>query len=178
MGVEAREQVQGPHGFEDARITRPDHPLVKYAEAFTHYFDLIAERRSVICHLREMAKATVMAKFLVEDGIHLDDAWFNAADLIETTADLTPKIPQLWNERQYSQVHVRDGAIIAPEEGIGTKTHGVYGGIEFGLEEVREFGASRVTSGTGIGNSIQAHVLAKMKAGTAGDLNIDSNPLV
>merc|ERR1711972_1202936 len=51
MGVEAREQVAGPEGMEDARITRSDHPLVDYAEAFTHYFDLIAERKSVIYHL-------------------------------------------------------------------------------------------------------------------------------
>lgn len=174
MGVEAREQVQGPNGFEDARITRPDHPLVKYAEAFTHYFDLIAERRSVIYHLREMAKATVMAKFLVEDGVRLDDAWFGAADLIEVTDDSVSKIPQLWNERLSSKVHVKDGAIVAAEEGIDTRTHGVYGGIEFGLEEVTEFGASRVTAGTSIGNTIQAHVLAKIKAGAAVDMQIDS----
>uniref|UniRef100_A0A7S4T7X5 Uncharacterized protein n=1 Tax=Alexandrium monilatum TaxID=311494 RepID=A0A7S4T7X5_9DINO len=174
MGVEAREQVQGPHGFEDARITRPDHPLVKYAEAFTHYFDLIAERRSVIFHLREMAKATVIAKFLIEGGFCLEDAWFSAADFIEV-ADSAPKIPQLWNERMHSRVQVEDGAIVAAEEDFGTRTHGVYGGIELGLEQVTEFGASRVTGGTGIGAApIQAHILAKIKAGAAMDASVDN----
>ena len=43
MGVEAREQVLGENGFEDVKTTRANHPLVRYAEAFTHNFDLIAE---------------------------------------------------------------------------------------------------------------------------------------
>merc|ERR1719265_2501453 len=53
MGVEAKEQVAGPHGLEDVKVSRPDHPAVKYAEAFTRNFDLIAERASVIFNLRE-----------------------------------------------------------------------------------------------------------------------------
>ena len=32
-GVEARELSRGAAGLEDAKVTRPDHPLVKYAEA-------------------------------------------------------------------------------------------------------------------------------------------------
>ena len=57
MGVEAREQELEGGRLEDKRVTRPSHPLVKYAEQFTHNFDLIAERKSVIYHLRELAKA-------------------------------------------------------------------------------------------------------------------------
>jgi hypothetical protein len=57
MGVEAREQVMGSSGkLEDAPLTRSNHPLVKYAEEFTQNFDLIAERKSVINQLREVAK--------------------------------------------------------------------------------------------------------------------------
>jgi len=51
----------------------------------------------------------------------------------------------------------------------------VYGGIELGLEQVTEFGASRVTGGTGIGAApIQAHILAKIKAGAAMDASVDN----
>merc|ERR1719343_1010764 len=46
MGVEAREQIMGDTGLVDAPLTKPDHPLVKYAEVFTRNFDLIAERKS------------------------------------------------------------------------------------------------------------------------------------
>ena len=49
----------------------PFTPEVKYAEQFTHNFDLIAERKSVIYHLREMAKASVLAKYLVDSGYTL-----------------------------------------------------------------------------------------------------------
>merc|ERR1712151_249460 len=66
MGVEARQQVRGADGLEDAKIQSPDHPLVKYAETFTEKFDLIAERKSVIYHLRELAKATALAKFFLD----------------------------------------------------------------------------------------------------------------
>merc|ERR1719456_1920771 len=79
MGVEAREQLKGGAGLEDAKITRPDHPLVKYAEEFTRNFDLIAERKSVIFHLRELAKASVLAKYLLDAEVCMDDAWFNLA---------------------------------------------------------------------------------------------------
>jgi hypothetical protein len=44
MGIEAREQIKTTDGVEDAPLTRLDHPLCKYAEKFTHHFDLIAER--------------------------------------------------------------------------------------------------------------------------------------
>merc|ERR1719506_3068561 len=64
MGVEAREQVLGAQGLQDKQICRPDHPMLKYAEAFTKNFDLIAERKSVIYHLRELAKSSVLAKHL------------------------------------------------------------------------------------------------------------------
>merc|ERR1711871_1387897 len=48
MGVEAREQIRCADGsWQDARLTQPNHPLVRYAEAFTKNFDLISERRSV-----------------------------------------------------------------------------------------------------------------------------------
>eukprot|EP00971_Amphidinium_carterae_P056943 1125995-Amphidinium_carterae.1 len=48
LGVEAREQIKDDvEGLIDMPVTRPDHPLVKYAEEFTHYFDLIAVHRHV-----------------------------------------------------------------------------------------------------------------------------------
>merc|ERR1719375_646447 len=80
MAVEAREQVLNSNGLEDAPITRPDHPMVKYAEQFTQNFDLIAERKSVIYHLRELAKASVMAKYLLDSRIPLEEHWFHLAE--------------------------------------------------------------------------------------------------
>lgn len=135
MGVEARQIVEGPDGLEDACITSPDHPLVKYADAFTHYFDLIAERRSAVYHLRELAKASVLAKVLLEDpNLQLQDAWFEATSSGEPAGAL--EIPQLWNERSHCQIRLKDGKLLGIDEGPSTRRHGVYGGVEFGLDAV------------------------------------------
>mmetsp|Transcript_23963 Transcript_23963/g.50837 ORF Transcript_23963/g.50837 Transcript_23963/m.50837 type:complete len:1164 (-) Transcript_23963:85-3576(-) len=130
LGVEAREQVPGPHGLEDAPITRPDHPLVKYAQEFTHNFDLIAERKSVIYHLRELAKASVVAKFLLDSGVGLEEVWYNLAGEERGHCDL--EVPQLWNERCDSRVIVKDGKIM--NEDKLRAMHGLYGGVSFDLE--------------------------------------------
>jgi hypothetical protein len=139
MGIEAREQVRTQDGFlEDTRITRSNHPLVKYAEAFTHNFDLIAERRSAIFHLRELAKASVLAKFLVEGEVHLEDGWF---DLAEKAGECQTRIPQLWNDRRYATITVQsEGGEIASldtaESISGDHSWGIYGGVEFGLDKI------------------------------------------
>lgn len=132
MGVEAREQVVCGNSLEDKQITRQDHPLVKYAEAFTKNFDLIAERKSVINQLRELAKASVLARHLVDAGVKLDDAWYHLA---ENEFACSLEVPQLWNERLHSQVHVQDGAIVRDRDRKSSRMHGVYGGVAFGLDK-------------------------------------------
>merc|ERR1719456_2060812 len=114
MGVEAREQVIKGNSLEDKQLTRPDHPMVKYAEAFTKNFDLIAERKSVVYHLRELAKASVIAKFLIDAEVQVEESWFNLTGEVEEACAL--EIPQLWNERTHSKVHVRDGGIVGTGE--------------------------------------------------------------
>mmetsp|Transcript_74608 Transcript_74608/g.222534 ORF Transcript_74608/g.222534 Transcript_74608/m.222534 type:complete len:1122 (-) Transcript_74608:212-3577(-) len=145
MAIEAREQINGAEGIEDSPITRPTHPLAKYADAFTHNFELIAERRSAVYHLRELAKASVLAKFLVEGGIRLQDAWLRLGAQ-PRPAGVPAVIPQLWNDRCHSQVSVRDGRILEAEAGPGSKRHSVYGGVEFGLDR---FSISRPSLASG-----------------------------
>lgn len=141
MGVEAREQVLGNYGLEDAPITRPDHPLVKYAEAFTHNFDLIAERKSVVAQLREVAKASIVAKFLLEAGMVLEDSWFRLAS--HNTPACCLEVPQLWNDRFSSKICVKDGAI---ENFRAPRGHGLYGGVDFGIDRFRLSAPSRVAT--------------------------------
>jgi len=138
MGVEAREQKVTTYGLEDSRITRPDHPLVKYAEEFTHNFDLIAERKSVIYHLRELAKASVLAKYLLEAGAGMDELLFGLAEAKQCGP---AEIPQLWNERSHSCFHVQDGQILDSKEGFGKGTHSLYGGVQFGLDIFKIYSA-------------------------------------
>merc|ERR1719471_1225719 len=109
MGVEAREQMLSVDGLEDKPITRPDHPLVKYAQEFSDNFELIAERKSVVHHLRELAKASLLAKFLLESDVELDESWLDLAG--EAATENCMEIPQLWNERCHAQIRVNEGKI-------------------------------------------------------------------
>jgi len=133
MGVEAREQVRRNGTLIDAPMTKKGHPMVKYAESFTKNFDLIAERKSAIFHLRELAKASVMAKFLLDSSFEVEDSWFNLASEAEEACAL--EIPQLWNERLLSKIHVRDGALV--DKSLRSQVHGIYGGVHFGLDKFK-----------------------------------------
>jgi len=134
VGVEAWEQIVGNDGqLQDAKVNRSNHPLRRYAEAFTHNFELIAERKSVIFHLRELAKVSVLAKYLVDACVLVPEAWFNAVDMPVSAVPVESlQLPQLWNERNCGKIRVQDGTIIEDEQGFG-RTHGVYGGVDFGL---------------------------------------------
>lgn len=133
MGVEAREQVYSACGLTDAPLTRKSHPMVKYAESFSKNFDLIAERKSVIYHLRELAKASVLAKFLIDRNVTIEESWFNLMGKAEEASAV--EVPQLWNERACSSIKVADGEILGASEGIKTHTHGVYGGVNLNLAQ-------------------------------------------
>mmetsp|Transcript_105606 Transcript_105606/g.256478 ORF Transcript_105606/g.256478 Transcript_105606/m.256478 type:complete len:835 (+) Transcript_105606:1-2505(+) len=149
MSVEAREQVEGPDGWQDAKVTRSDHPLVKFAEEFTHNFDLIAERKSVVYHLRELAKASVLAKFLLDAQVALDEAWFDTVDwpaVKEAAAECSLEIPQLWNDRFHSQVRLHSSACLGKPDGVFTTLHSVYGGVQFGLDRFRMAAARPVAA--------------------------------
>eukprot|EP00438_Fugacium_kawagutii_P011224 Skav228654 [mRNA] locus=scaffold2369:123061:148536:+ [translate_table: standard] len=136
MGVEAREQVVTPRGLEDAAVTLPQHPLKKFADAFTRNFDLIAERKSVVFHLRELAKASVMAKYLIDSKACLDPSWYQIADDIigATVPEAYPEIPQLWNMRGNSRIQLKDGKLVDVITGGYSNLQAIYGGVEFGLD--------------------------------------------
>ena len=136
MGVEAREQVVTKKGMEDAPVTLPNHPLKKFADAFTKNFDLIAERKSVVFHLRELAKASIMAKYLVDSRARLDPTWYKIADEIvkSTPPEQYPEIPQLWNMRGNSRIQLRNGKLVDIITGGQSNLQAIYGGVEFGLD--------------------------------------------
>lgn len=144
MGVEAREQVILTDGdLDDAPVTSSEHPLVKYAEEFTRNFDLIAERRSVVFHLRELAKAAVLAKFLGEAEVSLGQVWFDY--VTPGRPEVPMQIPQLWSLRGESMLRVVDGEIKDIGGDILTQVQGVYGGVHFGLSR---FNLSSISPGS------------------------------
>lgn len=134
MGVEARETVVNEKGrMEDRKVTRPEHPLVKYAEDFTKNFDLIAERKSVVFHLREFAKAAILAKYLHHSQADLEPIWLELYGEFEDDRCLL-EVPQIWNERNKAKICVRDGTIVPDAD---DRSWAVYGGVELGLARHR-----------------------------------------
>jgi len=132
MGVEARAQFVNEDGdLEDAPVTSAEHPMVMYADQFTQNFDLIAERRGSIYHLRELAKASVLAKFLVESGVNVDCSLLQLAS--EKKPERHMEIPQLWSERLAYKIQLRNGQI----KNCGGSVHKLCGGVQFGLEKFK-----------------------------------------
>ncbi|CAJ1388163.1 unnamed protein product [Effrenium voratum] len=136
MGVEAREQTVTSKGLEDKAITSKNHPLTRFADTFTRHFDLIAERKSVIFHLRELAKASVMAKYLIDAKIAVDPRWYDLAeDMVRSTVpEAHPEIPQLWNMRGNSRIQLQGGKLRDVQTGLNSNLHAIYGGVQFGLD--------------------------------------------
>jgi len=75
-----------------------------------------------------------MAKYLIDARVKLDDSWFSMPE--EDLSSSIKEIPQLWNERAYSNVNVQQGQIRGIEEGIAPQTHGVYGGVQLAVPGV------------------------------------------
>merc|ERR1719230_856361 len=118
--------------------------MVRYAEEFTKKFDLIAERKSVIFNLREAAKATIMAKYLFDAEMKLDNCWMSLAD--EEMTGTIMEIPQLWNEKGFQRIRVQDGKVHTQDK---SDFHGVYGGVQFGLERFAVAQPTRITQKMG-----------------------------
>ena len=184
MGVEAREQVVTKKGLEDAAVTASTHPLKKFADAFTRHFDLIAERKSVVYHVRELAKASVLAKYLVDSHTRLDPSWYQIADEIvkSTPKEAHPEIPQLWNMRGNSRIQLKNGRLIDMFTGGQKNLQAIYGGVEFGLDrfELAQRHALQGQTGMQLGQSgrpmfmpqrFQLGQRAEMPQGV--DLNLD-----
>jgi len=164
MGVEARTQVCRDGGLEDSAITSKNHPLRKFAESFSKNFDLIAERKDVIFQLRELAKASAMAKFLVDSSTSVPQEWWHLADeLVESAKTVNKQIPQLWNMRGQSRIQVRDGKMVNSQTGQCYLTS-VYGGIEFGLDRF-ELAQRHTLRPVGAGGSTMVGGLQGMQLG-------------
>jgi len=138
LAVEAREQVMRGGRLEDARFTKPDHPLVQYADQFTHNFNLIAERKSVIFHLRELAKATCLAKFLLDANITLQDSWFQLADAMPELPSPRTEIPQMWTTHATAKI-CEDGSLDA-------HMHSISGGVDLDMDRFNIAVPARVSS--------------------------------
>ncbi len=124
-------------GLDDKTVTSSDHPCKKFADAFMSNLDLIAERKSVVFHLRELARASVMPKFLEEAEAKIQKSWYKLADEIvrSTKPEAHPQIPQLWNMRRTGRIQFNDGRLVNTATGISSNRRAIYGGVQFDLDK-------------------------------------------
>merc|ERR1719401_2129779 len=132
MGVEAREQIANAKmELVDAAVTHKSHPLVRYAEVFSHYFDLIAERKSVVYQLREVSRAAIVAKFLLDNKVSLDDFWLSAK---EESGLCKMDLPFNIMDRFSYEILVCDGAIKETQGGVLRNCQGLQGGVDLNID--------------------------------------------
>ncbi|CAK0907839.1 unnamed protein product [Prorocentrum cordatum] len=168
MGVEARQQVADEmHQLVDAPLTTADHPLVKYAEMFTHYFDLIAERKSVVYQLREVSRASILAKFLVDSGVCLEEFWLQAPR--EQAANRL-ELPLTKSERLSYNVLVCDGVLQEVQNGVFKSGVQLSGGVDLNIDAFDLSAPVRVHKSVGGGDASEQAPGAAAAADAAEDL--------
>jgi len=74
MGVEARRLTSGPDGYTDAPYTDPNDPAVRQAVAVTSRFAEVASHVPAAAELFQVARATVMAVYLLTYGCRCNDS--------------------------------------------------------------------------------------------------------
>ena len=67
----------------------------------------MAVRKSFVPHLRELAAASGVAKFILEQEREMDDSWFTLAEDSEEVCCL--EIPQPWNDRARAHIRMQGG---------------------------------------------------------------------
>jgi len=130
MGVEARRLVPGAKGYEDAAYTDPAEPMVRMAMALSDRFNWVAEQLPVVGELLALAKALVLARFLLETG-----SACNTAVVSKLPQPRCPEgdeyrleIPTLRMERRTSYVQQSGSQLVMQRQ-----TRCIYGGVDLGV---------------------------------------------
>jgi len=134
MAVEARRLVPSADGYKDAAYTDPREPMVRTASAITEHFQSVAEQLPVVGELLALAKAIVVARYLLETGSACDSsvlAHFQQPRCPEGD-EYRLEIPTLRMEHRTSAVK-KTGAQLIMER----QSRCIHGGVDLGLPSPR-----------------------------------------
>mmetsp|Transcript_135647 Transcript_135647/g.253460 ORF Transcript_135647/g.253460 Transcript_135647/m.253460 type:complete len:656 (-) Transcript_135647:80-2047(-) len=87
------------------------------------------------------------------------------------------EVPQLWNEREYAKIHLRQGEIM--KDGAlreGYHSYGIYGGVNFGLERTGVSMPSLVSRGRQAAAGLSAVSVTSMRAAAPTSLSSAGAP--
>jgi hypothetical protein len=134
MGVEARRLVPSDKGFVDAPHTDPKEPMVQVANAITERFDEVAVHIPCVGELVAVAKAMVVARFLLERGCRRNEVIVDAFDVPSCPEGeaYTMQIPTLKKVR-------RTVNVVESADGLSMekKQRSMHGGVDLGMPAKR-----------------------------------------
>lgn len=138
MGVEARRLTAGPTGYTDAPYTDPEDPMAKQAAAVTEHFDEVTAHVPVAAQLVELARAMVLAVYLLRRGYRCDDEAldrFQIAQVPEGRA-YPLQIPTLTKDRRSSMVSTehRDGGKVI----VSRQSRSMRGGVDLAVPSAQK----------------------------------------
>lgn len=125
MGVECREIMNSPTGVKDAPSTDPTSHFVKHAQKVTEHFSEIARRIPVIAELIEVARATILARYLIEKGAKVDRKVLEKVTHPAVMKSYEKKIPTIVKKQHYSTVRNTDGVVLTDK-----RIRTVHGGVD------------------------------------------------
>jgi len=162
MRVKAKKQVIDPSSVTGLRdVDTEDDPVAtKFANLFTELYDEIAKESPEFEHVRQLAKAVALAKWLKKEGIPVDMDWvFKYANQRIETVDKITALSVQWqkqNQMPYS---------VGGQKGIQTTIHQLYlfGGVDLTVNP-------RYVSDDGRAHGLQEAISSKLREKNAGPL--------
>jgi len=131
MGVDCRRLVPSAKGYVDADYTDPREPSVQIAAAVSKHFAEVASQVAVVNELMAVAKATIVARFLLERGCHMNSEVIDSLTLpvCPEGNKYTMEIPTLRTERRTATVSDVDGSLVLQKQ-----QRSVHGGVDLGCK--------------------------------------------
>lgn len=132
MGVEARRLVMGADGYKDADVTDRNDPAVRHARAFTERMAEACEQMPVIRELMEIARASVLARYLLEKGAKLDHRVLESYAIPDCPEGplYSLVIPTLSKKRTSSSVVAEGDAVM-----VRSLRQTMHGGVDLAVKE-------------------------------------------
>eukprot|EP00397_Hematodinium_sp_SG-2012_P006756 GEMP01006792.1.p1 GENE.GEMP01006792.1~~GEMP01006792.1.p1 ORF type:complete len:483 (+),score=80.92 GEMP01006792.1:388-1836(+) len=149
MGVECREIVDSPDGIKDAPYTDANSRFVKHAKKVTEHFYEIAQHIPVIAELLEVAKATVLARYLVRKGAKVDKDVIRRISHPRVMRTYEKQIPTVIKHQHFSTVHNDEKGVVRTDRRIRTLHGGVDLTIPNKIGEVTTSSRKRVSLQSG-----------------------------
>lgn len=131
LGVDARQLVPGEKGYVDAVHTDPRDSMVRMAKAISEHFSEVAAELPAVAELMHLARATVLARCLLENGCSCDEAVLGSFDFPRCPEGelYSMEIPTLRKKQRTSSVVKRGEQLLMQQ-----RNRSMHGGVDLGFK--------------------------------------------